>query len=172
MSYGYQHPQDHDGVEVKYVLEAGDLVDWDFFEILFLCGLECLPWVDWRRWERYLKKNWPSCQIYFSTQIRTPPIPRPKRAHIWVAHGGLQRLSDVILYAYLSARRADSNGAKDTYLRWTVDERRHLLCADLTRFEMYVTKTAKMLSGLEGKPLIICLYVWNKKVCIHASHAS
>ena len=26
-------------------------------------------------------------------------------------------VSDVILYAYLSARRADSNGAKDTYLR-------------------------------------------------------
>ena len=27
LSYGYQHPQDHDDVEGKYVSEAGDLVD-------------------------------------------------------------------------------------------------------------------------------------------------
>ena len=27
LSYGYQHPQEHDGVEGKYVFEAGDLVD-------------------------------------------------------------------------------------------------------------------------------------------------
>ena len=87
LSYGYQHPQDHDGVEGKYVLEAGDLVDWDFSKFSFLPGLGHFPHATWGRWEGSPKIIQPFCQMYFFLPIRTPPIPRPKRPNVWVAHG-------------------------------------------------------------------------------------
>ena len=71
--------------------EAGEACEWYFFKILFQHESVCPAEILWWRWKGHLKKIWPSWQIYFFTPIRTPLIPRPKPAHVWIPHGPADR---------------------------------------------------------------------------------